>query len=194
MTVQNQVEEELAARRRRRLHLPVSGIPVPGIAGIYDWEDDTILRFVCKEITEESVHLAEIAIDSKNHDTMADTAELLCIARAVRNGQPPFKSLWGVAALLELDTRDILNEICLHFYALRLDLIKITRDAYSNPLDQVDLAQALVLAEQVIHRGGLATDLKEAGEHRLTPVQRGAAAVTNKVAHRYLINATKLDA
>jgi hypothetical protein len=164
-------------------HLPISGLCLPGVAGIYEWHDETILRFVCEQIGQESCYLAEIAIESGDADTLTNIAELMRVAGAVRRQEPPFAQLWGIASLLKLDTENILNHVCLKLYDVRLALIKKSRQNYRDPRDQIDLAHALILAEEVVQRGSLATDLQE---KRPTPVQRWANIVTVKTARRYL--------
>jgi len=182
----NPIEQQITAELRER-HLPISGLHLPGFAGIWEWPDDDVLRFVCEQIHQERCHLADIALESNDAKMQSEIAELLHMAGAVAAQKPPCENLWGILQVLKLDNDNVLAQVCLHLYKVSRAIIQKSRQHYTNPLDQVGLAHALVAAEQLVQREGIATDLEgRKQDHKPTLVQQWAWTVTTKLARQYL--------
>lgn len=179
---------------KSRTRLPISGLRIPGIGGIWEWSDAQLLRFICEEIHNKGPHIADVALETNEDDHMAaSVAEMLCVASAVvkqnlvLDQRPCVRELWGVARLWVLEPRETLTHLCLTLYGMRRALISKSRACYRNCRDQVGLAHALLIAERVVQRGGLETDLDQREQDdKLTPVQKWAWTVTTKVVRRYL--------
>ncbi len=169
-------------------------IDLPGILYGSAWRDCDLLKFLCLVIADYAQPLRGKLTNHtavRNTDKATDLCELIAIAHTATGRYSNccadtldfwvFPKLTGLAAECTTPNRDLLVHLCTILYDLREQITRLFITNGQSNHGAIVWSQSLVVAELVLHRGGLATDLDKA-KGRETPVQRQARQTARRVA------------
>jgi len=137
-------------------------LDLPGLAGA-EWKDADLLKYVCAVIEDHEHLLPRITDAIKDEYWRVRFHELRWIAKAVHAHQNSedlefaCKAVAGIASLRRLDVPNLLAHICDALHEARAAIL--ARTARLDCLAKLQWAEALMIAEAVVSREGMATGL-----------------------------------
>jgi hypothetical protein len=134
-------------------------LDLPGLAGA-EWKDADLLKYVCEVIDDSEQLLPRITADLKSEYRLVRFHELRWIVIALRAQQTAEEVEFpcaGIASLRRLGMADVLYHICDALHEARASIQKHTR-RLDRPA-RLKWAEALMIAEAVVAREGVATEL-----------------------------------
>lgn len=141
-------------------------LPVNGLLEVTDAEalsclDDIIVTYM--------EHFWQVAVlDASGSLMAASDGELLAMVQQLRFGAPQGRgpipetfALGGMAGNVKLDGREMLFLLASLVYRHRDFILKKLIHGSDDPIGKIELSEALVIAEAIVSREGLATELDE---------------------------------